>query len=73
VELLFIAQFYKMPIAEIAVNWTEIDGSKVTPIFSWIQMLDPSSIDLASLYNKGLESTKVTWKLDKLIYKFLHI
>lgn len=25
-------------IAEIAVNWIEIEGSKVTPIFSWIQM-----------------------------------
>jgi dolichyl-phosphate beta-glucosyltransferase len=33
VELLFIAQSYKMPIEEIAVNWTEIDGSKITPFF----------------------------------------
>lgn len=38
VELLFIAQSYKMPIEEIAVNWTEIDGSKVTPFWSWLQM-----------------------------------
>lgn len=38
VELLFIAQSYKMPIEEIAVNWCEIDGSKITPFFSWIQM-----------------------------------
>ncbi|CAO1359626.1 unnamed protein product [Diamesa tonsa] len=38
VELLFIAQSYKMPIAEIAVNWTEIDGSKVTPFWSWLEM-----------------------------------
>lgn len=30
VELLFIAQSYKMPIDEIAVRWTEIDGSKVS-------------------------------------------
>lgn len=37
-ELLFIAQFYKMPIEEIGVDWTEIEGSKVTPFFSWIQM-----------------------------------
>ena len=38
VELLFIAQSYKMPIGEIAVNWTEIDGSKVTPFWSWLEM-----------------------------------
>lgn len=38
VELLFIAQFYKMPIDELAVNWQEIEGSKITPFFSWIQM-----------------------------------
>ncbi|XP_070495277.1 dolichyl-phosphate beta-glucosyltransferase [Chironomus tepperi] len=38
VELLFIAQSYKMQIDEIAVRWEEIDGSKITPFFSWIQM-----------------------------------
>lgn len=38
VELLFVAQYFRMPIAEIAVKWTEIDGSKVTPIWSWLQM-----------------------------------
>jgi dolichyl-phosphate beta-glucosyltransferase len=38
VELLYIAQSFKMPIEEIAVNWTEIEGSKITPFFSWIQM-----------------------------------
>lgn len=38
VELLFIAQSYKMPIDEIAVRWEEIDGSKITPFFSWIEM-----------------------------------
>ncbi|XP_012499501.1 PREDICTED: dolichyl-phosphate beta-glucosyltransferase [Propithecus coquereli] len=26
VELLYIAQFFKIPIAEVAVNWTEIEG-----------------------------------------------
>lgn len=30
VELLFIAQHFKMPIDEIAVIWKEIDGSKVS-------------------------------------------
>uniref|UniRef100_A0A452Q8S0 dolichyl-phosphate beta-glucosyltransferase n=1 Tax=Ursus americanus TaxID=9643 RepID=A0A452Q8S0_URSAM len=38
VELLYIAQFFKIPIAEIAVNWTEIEGSKLIPFWSWLQM-----------------------------------
>ncbi|XP_058062856.1 dolichyl-phosphate beta-glucosyltransferase [Anopheles bellator] len=38
VELLFIAQSYRMPIEEVAVNWTEIEGSKLTPFWSWLQM-----------------------------------
>lgn len=38
VELLFIAQSHGMPIDEIAVAWQEIDGSKVTPLWSWLQM-----------------------------------
>lgn len=38
VEMLYIAQSLKIPISEVAVKWTEIDGSKVTPVWSWIQM-----------------------------------
>lgn len=38
VELLFIAQSYNIPIDEIAVRWTEIEGSKLTPFWSWLQM-----------------------------------
>ncbi|NXF77175.1 ALG5 glucosyltransferase, partial [Sclerurus mexicanus] len=38
VELLYIAQRLKIPIAEIAVNWTEIEGSKLVPFWSWLQM-----------------------------------
>ncbi|XP_058483129.1 dolichyl-phosphate beta-glucosyltransferase [Solea solea] len=38
VELLFIAQCFKIPIAEVAVNWTEIEGSKLVPFWSWLQM-----------------------------------
>ncbi|XP_075806794.1 dolichyl-phosphate beta-glucosyltransferase isoform X2 [Microtus pennsylvanicus] len=38
VELLYIAQFLKIPIAEVAVNWTEIEGSKLVPFWSWLQM-----------------------------------
>ncbi|CAH0721456.1 unnamed protein product, partial [Brenthis ino] len=38
VELLYIAQKLNIPIVEIPIRWTEIEGSKVTPIISWIQM-----------------------------------
>lgn len=38
VELLYIAQKLHIPISEIAVNWTEIEGSKVIPVWSWLQM-----------------------------------
>lgn len=38
VELLFVAQHFGMPVEEVAVRWTEIDGSKVTPVWSWLQM-----------------------------------
>ncbi|XP_059616914.1 dolichyl-phosphate beta-glucosyltransferase [Phlebotomus argentipes] len=38
VEILFLAQSLGMKIEEVAVNWTEIEGSKVTPVFSWLQM-----------------------------------
>nr|XP_056704314.1 dolichyl-phosphate beta-glucosyltransferase [Euleptes europaea] len=38
VELLYIAQRFKIPIAEVAVNWTEIEGSKLVPFWSWLQM-----------------------------------
>uniref|UniRef100_A0A3B4B0F5 Dolichyl-phosphate beta-glucosyltransferase n=1 Tax=Periophthalmus magnuspinnatus TaxID=409849 RepID=A0A3B4B0F5_9GOBI len=37
VELLYIAQCFKIPIAEVAVNWTEIE-SKLVPFWSWLQM-----------------------------------
>lgn len=38
VELLFLAQFLQIPIREVCVNWTEIAGSKITPVWTWIQM-----------------------------------
>ncbi|XP_018319897.1 dolichyl-phosphate beta-glucosyltransferase [Agrilus planipennis] len=46
VELLKIAEYLKIPINEVAVNWTEIDGSKVTPVLSWIEM----GLDLALIW-----------------------
>ncbi|XP_026857340.2 dolichyl-phosphate beta-glucosyltransferase isoform X1 [Electrophorus electricus] len=38
VELLYVAQRLKIPVAEVAVNWTEIEGSKLVPFWSWLQM-----------------------------------
>ncbi|XP_060941422.1 dolichyl-phosphate beta-glucosyltransferase [Limanda limanda] len=38
VELLYIAQCFKIPTAEVAVIWTEIEGSKLVPFWSWLQM-----------------------------------
>ncbi|XP_054442539.1 dolichyl-phosphate beta-glucosyltransferase [Pteronotus mesoamericanus] len=38
VELLYIAQSFKIPVAEVAVTWTEIEGSKLVPVWSWLQM-----------------------------------
>ncbi|XP_076236928.1 dolichyl-phosphate beta-glucosyltransferase wollknaeuel [Calliopsis andreniformis] len=39
VEMLYIAQTLNIPITEIPVNWTEIEGSKIVPFWSWLQML----------------------------------
>ncbi|KAL3224427.1 hypothetical protein MRX96_026549 [Rhipicephalus microplus] len=38
VEILYIAQALKFPVAEVAVHWTEIEGSKVVPVWTWIEM-----------------------------------
>ncbi|KAH8861510.1 Dolichyl-phosphate beta-glucosyltransferase [Schistosoma japonicum] len=38
VDLLYLARHFDMNIVEIPVHWQEIPGSKLVPIFSWIQM-----------------------------------
>jgi dolichyl-phosphate beta-glucosyltransferase len=38
VEMLYIAEALDLPIAEVAVEWQEIDGSKIVPFWSWLQM-----------------------------------
>ncbi|CAJ0570324.1 unnamed protein product, partial [Mesorhabditis spiculigera] len=38
VELLYLCELWNLPIAEVAVRWREVDGSKITPVWSWIQM-----------------------------------
>lgn len=38
VELLYIAHRFHIPVTEVPVNWMEIDGSKIVPVLSWVQM-----------------------------------
>lgn len=38
VEMLYIGQKLGMPITEVAVEWQEIEGSKVVPFWSWLEM-----------------------------------
>jgi dolichyl-phosphate beta-glucosyltransferase len=38
VELLYTAECLRIPIAEVQVEWEEIDGSKIVPVWSWLQM-----------------------------------
>ncbi|KAF5297274.1 hypothetical protein FQA39_LY12113 [Lamprigera yunnana] len=37
-EILYIAKCLHIPVTEVAVNWTEIEGSKIIPVWSWLQM-----------------------------------
>ncbi|MEE6472439.1 hypothetical protein FKM82_009605 [Ascaphus truei] len=57
VELLYIAQCLNIPVAEVAVNWTEIEGSKLVPFWSWLQM----GRDLLFIRLRYLTGV---WKLD---------
>ncbi|VVC30555.1 Hypothetical protein CINCED_3A024242 [Cinara cedri] len=60
VELLYIAEKLNMKLAEVAVNWKEIEGSKIVPVWSWLQM----GIDVFSIwikYRTGL------WKIHEKI------
>ncbi|VDK31815.1 unnamed protein product [Taenia asiatica] len=38
VDLLYLARHLSVEICEVPVTWHEVDGSKITPIFSWVQM-----------------------------------
>ncbi|XP_045202907.1 dolichyl-phosphate beta-glucosyltransferase-like [Mercenaria mercenaria] len=38
VDLLYLAQTFNIPIGEVAISWQEIEGSKMIPIWSWLQM-----------------------------------
>lgn len=58
VEMLYIAQTLNIPITEIPVNWTEIEGSKIVPFWSWLQM----GIDLLLIW---LRYKIGAWKIKK--------
>ncbi|XP_060601019.1 dolichyl-phosphate beta-glucosyltransferase-like [Ruditapes philippinarum] len=38
VDLLYLAQTFNIPIGEVAISWQEIEGSKMIPVWSWLQM-----------------------------------
>lgn len=56
VELIRIAEMTGVPIAEVAVEWTEIDGSKLDPATASLQMLK----DLVMIWARYLTGA---WKL----------
>eukprot|EP01134_Creolimax_fragrantissima_P007854 CFRG7854T1 len=53
VELLYIAQCLGMPMAEVAVNWTEIDGSKLDPTQAMIEMFKDLCV-IKAYYTLGI-------------------
>lgn len=64
VELLYLAEQSKCTIGEIAINWQEIDGSKIVPVLSWIRM-GWDVLTLAALYTFGVYRVPTYKKLTK--------
>jgi len=38
VDLLYLAQYFGIPAGEVAIQWQEIEGTKMVPVWSWLQM-----------------------------------
>ncbi|VEL07857.1 unnamed protein product [Protopolystoma xenopodis] len=38
VDVLYLANYFGISIAEVPVSWHEVDGSKLVPVLSWLQM-----------------------------------
>ncbi|KAF8382686.1 algn-5, partial [Pristionchus pacificus] len=38
VEILYLAEMWKLKVDEVAVVWHEVDGSKIVPVWSWLEM-----------------------------------
>lgn len=56
VELLYLCECFGLEMAEIAVNWQEIEGSKIVPVFSWLAM-GRDVLTISIMYATG------AWKL----------
>ncbi|KAK8401646.1 hypothetical protein O3P69_001043 [Scylla paramamosain] len=56
VEMLYLAQSLKIPIDEVAVEWNEIEGTKMTPVLSWLEM----GLDLFTIW---LRYTLGAWRI----------
>lgn len=56
VEMLYLAQALKIPIDEVAVEWNEIEGTKMTPVLSWLEM----GFDLFTIW---LRYTLGAWRI----------
>lgn len=59
VELLYLAERLQIPIREVAVTWQEIEGSKLTPFWSWLQM----GVDLFLIWFRYATGA---WKIQSL-------
>ncbi|XP_063596303.1 dolichyl-phosphate beta-glucosyltransferase-like [Penaeus indicus] len=66
VEMLYLAQVLGIPIAEVAVEWQEIEGTKMTPVLSWIEM----GLDLVIIW---LRYTLGAWRIRGDMAKCHHI
>lgn len=38
VDLLYLAQHFGISVSEVSINWQEIEGTKMVPVWSWLQM-----------------------------------
>jgi len=38
VDMLYLAQHFGIPAGEVAIQWQEIEGTKMVPVWSWLQM-----------------------------------
>lgn len=56
VEMLYLAQSLGIPIDEVAVEWNEIEGTKMTPVLSWLEM----GLDLFTIW---LRYTLGAWRI----------
>ncbi|EPB69622.1 hypothetical protein ANCCEY_11285 [Ancylostoma ceylanicum] len=38
VELIYLCEKWRIPVLEVSVTWHEVEGSKIVPVWSWLQM-----------------------------------